>query len=344
MGDRSLQPRLVGYYRLTARSTENSCVRRTDPSLPRPATDPRPSAVSRTRDENDTIAPLVGRFSLATQMILRRRRTPAVTSCSTRSLAWDGVIHRAIDTAFGREVAVKVLQERFAPTSAAATRFLGEARITGQLQHPAIPPAHDLGTLHDGRPFLAMKLIRGDTLDNLLKARPDPAADRGRFVAIFEQVCQAVAYAHDHRVIHRDLKPANVMVGNYGEVQVMDWGLAKVLGGTTSGGDHPGSATDEAVGTEILSRCESDGSLTQAGSLLGTPAYIPPEQAVGEAERIDERADVFGLGAVLAVILTGEPPYVGKARVGRLMAIRGELEDAAARLDASWGGAELVAL
>ena len=121
------------------------------------------------------------------------------------------------------------MQERFAGRVGTARRFVDEARITGQLQHPGIPPVHDLGTLPDGRPFLAMKLIKGRTLDALLRDRPDPAADRGRFVAAFEQVCQAVGYAHAHRVIHRDLKPANVMVGAFGEVQVMDWGLAKVL-------------------------------------------------------------------------------------------------------------------
>src|SRR5262249_38149978 len=134
-----------------------------------------------------------------------------------------GVIYRVADTVLRREVAVKVLQERFAPDSNTARRFADEARITGQLQHPGIPPVHALGTLPDGRPFLAMKLIKGDTLDDLLKQRPDPSADRGRFVAAFEQVCQAVAYAHAHGVIHRDLKPANVMVGSFGEVQVMDW-------------------------------------------------------------------------------------------------------------------------
>src|SRR5688572_8864448 len=118
-----------------------------------------------------------------------------------------GAIHRATDTALGREVAVKLLLDKYAPGSGTARRFHDEARITGQLQHPNIPAVHDLGTLPDGRPFLAMKLIKGDTLDALLAARVDSATDRSRFVAVFEQVCQAVAYAHAHDVIHRDLKP-----------------------------------------------------------------------------------------------------------------------------------------
>src|SRR5262249_56881253 len=109
-----------------------------------------------------------------------------------------GLIYRATDTVLGREVAVKVLLEKYDPESGVGLRFAGEARITGQLQHPSIPPVHDLGTLPDGRPFLAMKLIKGQTLEALLKTRPDPSAERGRFVAAFEQVCQAIGYAHSH--------------------------------------------------------------------------------------------------------------------------------------------------
>ena len=154
-----------------------------------------------------------------------------------------GVVYRARDTGLDRDVAVKLLSERYAPDSVPAQRFLSEARITGQLQHPGIPAVHQVGTLADGRPFLAMKLIKGSTLETILKYRPDPSADGGPAaggLAIFEAVCQAVGYAHAHRVIHRDLKPANVMVGAFGEVQVMDWGLAKVLGEEKPG--HSGCA------------------------------------------------------------------------------------------------------
>ena len=140
-----------------------------------------------------------------------------------------GVVYRARDTALDRDVAVKLLAERYPADSPVAQRFLSEARITGQLQHPGIPAIHQVGTLADGRPFLAMKLIKGSTLETILKRRPDPSAERGRLLAIFEAVCQALAYAHSQGVIHRDLKPSNVMVGAFGEVQVMDWGLAKVL-------------------------------------------------------------------------------------------------------------------
>jgi WD40 repeat protein len=255
-----------------------------------------------------------------------------------------GVVYRARDTALDRDVAVKVLSDHFPSGSQAAQRFLSEARITGQLQHPGIPAVHQVGTLADGRPFLAMKLIKGSTLAAILQEKADSSADRGRLLAIFEAVCQALGYAHAHRVIHRDLKPANVMVGAFGEVQVMDWGLAKVLGEETSATTDAPAAEHTRAETQVSPTPEA-GSHTQAGSLVGTPAFIPPEQAVGQIERVNERSDVFGLGALLAVILTGEPPYVGETRESvRVQAIRGKLEDCFARLDASGAEPEWVAL
>jgi eukaryotic-like serine/threonine-protein kinase len=258
-----------------------------------------------------------------------------------------GVVWSATDTTLGREVAVKVLQDRYAPGSGVARRFADEAHITAQLQHPAIPPVHDYGTLPDGRPFLAMKLIKGRTLDDLLQQRPEPSAERGGFVAVFEQVCQAVAYAHAHSVIHRDLKPANVMVGSFGEVQVMDWGLAKVLSGVADPAAPEADAGDTVDGTAIHGS-DAGGfevSFTQAGSVLGTLAYMAPEQAAGEVDKVGPRSDVFGLGATLAVILTGQPPYAGAdSGAVRVMALRGDLAACLARLDGCGAELELVAL
>jgi WD40 repeat protein len=255
-----------------------------------------------------------------------------------------GVVYRARDAALDRDVAVKLLSERYPPDSLPSQRFLSEARITGQLQHPSIPTVHQIGSLVDGRPFLAMKLIKGKTLEAILKDRTDAAAERGRLLAIFEAVCQAVGYAHAHRVIHRDLKPANVMVGAFGEVLVMDWGLAKVLGEETPAPAEAQAAEQTSAWTQVSSTSES-GSHTQAGSLVGTPAFIPPEQAVGQIERVNERSDVFGLGALLAAILTGKPPYAGEtAESVRVQAVRGKLEDCFARLDASGAEPELLAL
>jgi hypothetical protein len=140
-----------------------------------------------------------------------------------------GVVLKGRDIDLGRDLAVKVLLERYRDDSELLTRFIEEAQIGGQLQHPGIVPIYELGKFADRRPYFAMKLVQGRTLAALLAERPDPAADLPRFLAIFEQVCQTVAYAHARGVIHRDLKPSNVMVGSFGEVQVMDWGLAKVL-------------------------------------------------------------------------------------------------------------------
>jgi tetratricopeptide (TPR) repeat protein len=255
-----------------------------------------------------------------------------------------GVVYRARDTALDRDVAVKLLSERYPADSPAAQRFLSEARITGQLQHPGIPAVHQVGTLADGRPFLAMKLIKGSTLEAILKQRPDPSAERGRLLAIFVAVCQAVGYAHAHRVIHRDLKPANIMVGAFGEVQVMDWGLAKILGEQSPATMDALLAEQTRAATQFSPTPEA-GSHTQAGSLVGTPAFIPPEQAIGQIERVNERSDVFGLGALLAVILTGQAPYAGEtAESVRVQAVYGKLEDCFARLDASGAEPELLSL
>jgi WD40 repeat protein/serine/threonine protein kinase len=254
-----------------------------------------------------------------------------------------GVVFRARDLGLNREVAVKVLQERFAAGSPTAARFVEEAQITAQLQHPGIPPVYHVGTLPDGRPFLALKLIKGDTLDTLLKA---DGPNSTRWLGVFEAVCQAVGYAHSKGVIHRDLKPANVMVGSFGEVQVMDWGLAKVLA-ASGGRQRPDSADPEATVAPSVVRTtrDSDGSYTQAGSVLGTPAFMAPEQAVGDTTQIGTRSDVFGLGALLCVLLTGKPPFDGTdAESVRINAMRGKTADALARLDASGADPDLIAL
>jgi tetratricopeptide (TPR) repeat protein len=256
-----------------------------------------------------------------------------------------GVVYRARDTALDRDVAVKVLADRYSADCPAAQRFLNEARITGQLQHPSIPAVHQVGTLPDGRPFLAMKLIKGATLDQVLRARSDRSPDLGRLLAVFEATCQAVGYAHAHQVIHRDLKPANVMVGAFGEVQVMDWGLAKVLGAESPPATPAVTAAEQTRAYAEITPESEPGSFTRAGSLMGTAAFVAPEQAAGELEKVNERADVFGLAAILTVILTGKPPYVDESfEAVRLLAVRGKLDDCLARLDACGAEPGLVAL
>jgi tetratricopeptide (TPR) repeat protein len=254
-----------------------------------------------------------------------------------------GVVYTTRDQVLNREVAVKLLREEFRDRPAVAERFVEEARITARLQHPGIPPIHDLGTLPDGRPFLAMKLIRGRTLADLLQNRPNSDHDLPRYLQVFEHIAQAVGYAHSRNVIHRDLKPANVMVGAFGEVQVMDWGLAKVVTGEPPSGRyqsaHPGT---EPV--SVLEPGRSGDSATQAGSVLGTPAYMPPEQARGDLDRVGYRADVFALGAILCRILTDEPPYTGSGEEVRALALTAQLGPALGRLAGCGADPELINL
>jgi len=263
-----------------------------------------------------------------------------------------GVILKGRDPRLGRDMAFKVLKTEHIGKPAAAQRFVEEAQVGGQLQHPGILPVYDLGRFEDGRPYFAMKFVKGDTLADQLAERASPSADRGNFLQIFLKVCETVAYAHSRGVIHRDIKPSNIMVANYGEVLVMDWGLAKVL--------PRGGVADEVKATQMTrepeppryeptvihtARAGSIGSETLAGSVMGTPAFMPPEQAGGEVDKLDERADVFGLGAVLCVILTGKPPYVAAdTEAVRLMAVRGKLDGAFSRLDECGSDVELVGL
>ena len=255
-----------------------------------------------------------------------------------------GAVLRGRDADLGRDVAVKLLLERHEGSPELVRRFVEEAQIAGQLQHPGIVPVYELGALADRRPYFAMKLVKGRTLATLLAERESPADDRPRFLAVFEQVCQTVGYAHSRGVIHRDLKPSNIMVGAFGEVQVMDWGLAKVL--------PEGGASDDLSAGRIVdetmiqtSRSEADGDRSQAGSVLGTPSYMAPEQAVGDVGVVDRRADVFGLGSILCEILTGAPAFAGRSS-GEILqrARRGDTADALARLGDCGADPELIDL
>jgi serine/threonine-protein kinase len=256
-----------------------------------------------------------------------------------------GTVLKGRDHDLGRDVALKVLREDRRDDVALVRRFIEEAQIGGQLQHPGVVPIYELGTLADRRPFFAMKLVKGHTLAQLLEARKGPEEDRPRFLAIYEAVCQTVAYAHARGVIHRDLKPSNVMVGSFGEAQVMDWGLAKVL---PRGGIADDAKAGKAPQDTVIATGHGDGDapeLSRPGSAMGTPAYMAPEQARGEADLVDERADVFALGSVLCEVLTGEPAFLGRSSAAILRtAALGDTADALARLGACGTDAELVAL
>ncbi|MFO0957308.1 MAG: serine/threonine-protein kinase [Isosphaeraceae bacterium] len=227
---------------------------------------------------------------------------------------------RGRDVDLGRDLAIKVLLEKYADRPDVARRFVEEG-ADRRPQHPGVVPIYDIGWFGD-RPFFTMKLVKGQTLAAILGERADPADDLPRLLGIALQVAQAMAYAHAKGVIHRDLKPANIMVGAFGEVQVMDWGLAKVLAeGGVADEERSSRAHQTPDDVTTIRTARSTGSAgsfgtdTEAGSILGTPAYMPPEQAVGDIALLDRRADVFGLGAILCEILTASrPTWGGRAR------------------------------
>jgi serine/threonine protein kinase len=196
-----------------------------------------------------------------------------------------GAVYRARDGELNREIALKVLHQP-AKAASAAARMLREARILARLEHPSIVPVHDVGTLPDGRVFYVMKRVEGRRLDQFRAAAPGLTD----LLRVFEKICEAAAFAHSQGIIHRDLKPENIMVGSFGEALVMDWGVAKMLA------DGSGSTAGTLA---------SAGSGTASGTVIGTPGYMAPEQARGEVDQIDARADVYALGAILTFLLEG---------------------------------------
>ncbi len=234
-----------------------------------------------------------------------------------------GVIYRGRDKDLNREVALKVLKADHADNPDVVQRFIEEAQVGGQLHHPGIVPIYGMGLQSDGRAYFAMKLIKGRTLSAMLESNP-AGID---LPSVFESIAQTMAYAHSRGVIHRDLKPANIMIGAFGEVMVVDWGFAKVLGLDDTAPTAPKNTVIATV------RSEAEGSQSIAGSVMGTPAYMPPEQALGHVDELDERSDVFALGAILCEILTGEAPYTGNLRDQLLAASQCRLEEANERLD-----------
>ncbi len=216
-----------------------------------------------------------------------------------------GVVSVARDTELGREVALKEIQLGYAADAASRGRFVREAEITGGLEHPGVVPVYGLGKYADGRPYYAMRLVRGETLQEA--ARKLHAGEPGHtlrgLLTRFVAVCNAVGYAHSRGVLHRDLKPANVMLGPYGETLVVDWGLAKVVGRDRA---------DSTSGEQTLQPPSGEGSLTQAGSALGTPSFMSPEQARGEVNAPGPATDVYSLGATLYAVLAGQAPVRGR--------------------------------
>jgi serine/threonine protein kinase len=223
-----------------------------------------------------------------------------------------GTVYLARDIELDREIAIKVLNPgRLYPEMAA--RMLREARIIAGLEHPGIVPVHDVGTTPDGRVFYAMKLVRGLRLDEFA-AR---ATTQEELLRTLKAVCDAVAFAHAHGVIHRDLKPENIMVGAFGEVLVMDWGVARILDAGDAG-DAGTRAADRSKrksnqAENHLSIESQYSAVTADGVVIGTPGFMAPEQELGEGKKVDERTDVYALGAILHFLLTGRNPVAGAA-------------------------------
>ena len=238
-----------------------------------------------------------------------------------------GAVLQATDASIQRDVAMKVVLRGDSPRD--VLRFIHEARVTGQLEHPNIVPVHALGADEHGQPFYTMKLVRGATLKQVLNdlRRGEEDAIRNytlpNLLNIFQKVCDAIRFAHSQQIVHRDLKPDNIMIGNFGEVLVMDWGLAKSLVQRELSPDQAEATDEEASFGDIDYRNESH---TLTGAILGTPQYMPPEQALGNSEAITEKADVYSLGAILYHILCLRPPVEsGTAEQVLERVIKGEI-------------------
>ncbi len=226
-----------------------------------------------------------------------------------------GEVRKVFDRSLNRTLAMKIIHPKLMDKERAVMRFIEEAQVGAQLQHPNIVPVHEIGQLLDGRYYFTMKEIRGAQFTEKIQGvheqsdatRWRPATDGTTFrhlLQTFQQVCATVAYAHSQGVVHRDLKPENILIGGFGEVLVVDWGIAKVMGNRS---------TEGQTGAIETSRSSHEAMLTQVGAVAGTPHFMSPEQARGQIEEIGPAADVYTLGAILYVILSGRPPFEGKS-------------------------------
>jgi len=226
-----------------------------------------------------------------------------------------GIVYRVRDTILGRDIAMKVTRRGGTPAPPASasklSRFLAEAQVAGQLDHPGIVPVHDVGIDPAGAAYITMKMVEGVALDIVYRraSKGEDGWSTTRVVAVLLRVCEAMAFAHARGVVHRDLKPSNIMIGRFGEVYVTDWGLARVL-------DSEAAST---VRSRRGAESTDDPLATLDGEVVGTPAYMSPEQA-GDGV-VDARSDIFGLGVMLYEVLAGRLPFEGTSMMAMLAAI-----------------------
>jgi tetratricopeptide (TPR) repeat protein len=263
-----------------------------------------PAAILDTRDL-DALITFRADSAKSGSMQTSEARVGRYQLCAEYARGGFGLVWRAYDETLGREVAVKQLSGDLAGIADYRQRFVAEACIAAQLQHPGIVPVYDLGGQDGGAPFYTMKLVRGQTFSEAIRRFHEEALTEGeravehlRLLNAFLAVTRALAYAHARGVIHRDLKPDNILLGDFGETVILDWGLAKVL-------------RKEAAAPEAAAAPAADPAATQQGTVLGTPVYMAPEQAAGRVDEVDERSDIYALGAILYQILTGKRPFPG---------------------------------
>ena len=260
-----------------------------------------------------------------------------------------GVVYRGFDRELKREVAIKIAQRT--DNDSAAIRFYREAQLSAQLEHPGIVPVHQTGWLSDGRQYIAMRLVHGRDFLSLIQESSGKGSSF-QLLKIFGDVCDTMAYAHAKGIVHRDLKPGNIMIGEFGEVQIMDWGLAKRLKRAPKKSAHmghhaenqPQDSTDDPGKTSLqqasIPETGAPGE-TVLGQAMGTPAYMPPEQAQGKS--VDRRADVFALGGILFHILTGKAPFEAPTNsLAQKPSADSEIETAIHELDNSGSDPELI--
>jgi WD40 repeat protein/tRNA A-37 threonylcarbamoyl transferase component Bud32 len=303
-------------------------------------TPPSPAPISSMKSANAAAGE--GTEQLRRQLRLTQRQAQQIDVGRELARGGMGAVRSARESATHRTVAVKVMLHPDNPQD--AVRFITEARITAQLEHPNIVPVYDLGLDANGKPFYSMKLVEGITLLRVLQLHKEgvkETVDRyplATLLTIFQKLCDALAFAHARGVIHRDLKPANIMLGKYGEVLVMDWGLAKVVG-TKHTSDAPDADTLPLGPSGEHSGSEAH---TLAGAILGTPQYMSPEQARGEIDELDARSDIFVLGLILYEILTLDRAFTGNRTneiLARIAGFTGPLPMAQTRIKHLPGGA-----